>query len=364
MHRTLAVSSALLLASVACSPVAQGCSAVLLQLANRPVMARNYDWHIGNALLMINQPGIAKRALAFDNPAEWTSKYGSVTVNQYGRELPVDGINQQGLAIAVLWLDETEYPAVDERPSVSAAQWVQYQLDTASSVAEVVESDNKIRINSFGGVKVHYFVSDATGDCAVIEFIKGRLVVHRGDGLQYPQITNDTCAECLRQIGTYQGFGGSEAIPRDNHSMSRYARLARAAQQAEADRGEAHELAFDTIRTVSHRSTRWQIVYDLQSKKMYLRTQQQPTDRVIDLGQCQFDPARPARVLDIETPLRGNVVSKFRDYTREANKRLIEQSVAATSFTRDMPTAIVQMVIDYPDHACTPIAAEVSEAAR
>lgn len=362
MHRTLAISSAMLLAGLACSPVAQGCSAVLLKLADRPVMARNYDWHIGNALLMINQPGTAKRALAFDNPAEWTSKYGSVTVNQYGRELPVDGINQQGLAIAVLWLDETEYPAVDERPSVSAAQWVQYQLDTAETVAEVIESDNKIRINSFGGVKIHYFVSDAAGDCAVIEFIKGRMVVHRGDQLLYRQITNDTCAECQQQIVSYRGFGGGSAIPPDNASISRYARLAKAAEAAQTDRRQIEQVAFDTLKPVSHGQTRWQIVYDLVAKKMFLRTPSRPGQRSIDLADCEFDPQNPVKVLDIDSRHRGDVVSKFVDYTREANRKLVERSVAATDFTRNLPTALVNMVIEYPEHACKPVLLEVAEA--
>lgn len=358
MHRTVVVLSAVLL-GCAVAPKAKACSAVLMELGDRPVMARCYDWHIGNALLLINQPGMAKRALAFDNPAEWTSKYGSVTVNQYGRELPVDGINQAGLAIAVLWLNETEYPAVDERPSLSSAQWVQYQLDTAATVKEVIESDNAIRINSIVGVKVHFFVSDASGDCAVIEFIEGKMVVHHGDTLKYRQITNNTAAYSQEHIAAFEGFGGDQEIPENHKSIHRYARLAAAAKKAQDDTRVPHLAAFDTIRRVQHRSTRWQIVYDLEAKKMFLRTPGQPEDRTIDLAECKFDPASPAKVLDIDAEHKGNVVGEFRDYTREANRRLILKSVSSTNFTRNLPETLVNMVIEYPEHFCKPVAVEV-----
>jgi penicillin V acylase-like amidase (Ntn superfamily) len=330
------------------------CSAALLRIAERPVMVRNYDWHIGNALLMMNQPGIAKRALAFDNPAEWTSKYGSITINQYGRELPVDGINEQGLAIAVLWLDETEYPETDERPSVSPAQWVQYQLDTAKTVEEVLASDNIIRINPYGNAKVHYFVSDANGDCAVIDFLDGRMVAHRGDNLQFHQITNNTCSESQGCMVGFEGFGGGEAIPADTQSLSRYARLASVAAKLDVGNKPPHQVGFDTIHQVRQRSTQWQLVYDLEAKKMFFRTPNHSKIREIELAKCEFDAASPTKILDIQAPLEGDVIAHFREYSRDANKELVEKSVAGTKFAQGFPPAVVQMVINYPDHACVP----------
>lgn len=341
------------------APRADACSAILLQLAGRPMMARNYDWHIGNALVMTNQPGISKRALSFDNPAEWVSKYGSVTVNQYGRELPCDGINQSGLAIAILWLSESEYPATDERPSVSTAQWVQYQLDTAATVDEVIASDNEIRITPYGGAKVHYFVCDSTGDCAVIEFLDGRMVARRGQDLPQPQITNNTCELSCKHLGGFEGFGGNQQIPSDGASLSRFVRLAAAATESPADVGNPHQAALETIHKVRQHSTQWQIAYDLENKTMVFRTRENPKLRRIDLAHCNFGSDKPIQVLDIKAPIEGDVVGEFRDYTREANRRLIERSMAATHFTRDLPASLVRMVIDYPDVACRPVSSPV-----
>jgi penicillin V acylase-like amidase (Ntn superfamily) len=351
------VARLLLVATIAsAAPTAEACSALTLQIAGSAIMVRNYDWHIGHALVMMNQPGIAKRALSFDNPAEWTSKYGSVTVNQYGRELPCDGINEAGLAIAILWLEESEYPPSDERPSVNTAQWVQYQLDTAETVADVIASDEIIRITPYGGAKVHYFVTDAAGDCAVIEFLDGQLVAHCGTALPHKLITNSTCTESCNYLTEHQGFGGERSIPGDSESLSRYVRLASLAASVDSTGKAPHMVALDTIQQASQRTTRWQIAYDVEAKTMYFRTENHAPVRIVNLAKCDFDPAHPVMVLDLEASLDGDVVSEFREYTRDANKRLIERSTAATEFTRNLPASLIQIAIDYPDIFCHPVA--------
>ena len=337
------------------SPRSDACSAVLLEISGRSIMVRNYDWHLGHGLVIVNQPGIAKRAMSFDNPAEWVSKYGSVTVNQYGRELPCDGINETGLAIAILWLEASEYPATDERPSVNTAQWVQYQLDTAATVDEVIASERALRITPFGGAKVHYFVANASGDCAVIEYLDGEMVVHRGDSLPHAQITNNTCAFSQTVLAEYEEFGGRRPIASDSSSLSRYVRLAAEASKLKTNSNAPHLVALETIHKVRQNSTRWQIAYDLQAKEMFFRTKGREAVRFVKLAECNFDATNPVMVLDIEAPLEGDVLAEFREYTREANKRIVERSVAATEFTRNLPKTLVQMAIDYPDVSCRPV---------
>lgn len=327
-----------------------------MQFDDRPFMVRNYDWHLGHAMVMINQPGIVKPALSFDNPAQWTSKYGSVTVNQYGRELPCDGINQAGLAIAVLWLEETQYPKPDKRPSVSVAQWVQYQLDTASFVAEVIESDASIRISTIGGAKVHYFVCDAKGDCAVIEFLSGRMVVHRDRDLRYRQITNHSVVASQQHLASFRGFGGDHAIPASGDSLSRYVRLASVATQANLSSAQPHAEALDTIHQVRQGSTRWQIAYDLEKRKLYFRTREHQPVRNVSLDECEFDPVNVVKVLDLQSPLAGNVIDEFRPYSRRANRSLVERSLKDSQFVKGLPLGIVEIAIAYPDFACRPAA--------
>ena len=111
------------------------------------------------------------------NPARWNSKYGSITFNQYGREAPSGGMNEAGLVIELMWLDDTQYPQPDSRAEVDVLEWIQYNLDTAASVAEVIKSSEAIRIAS--PVKLHYLTSDREGNSATIEFLDGNCGSHR-----------------------------------------------------------------------------------------------------------------------------------------------------------------------------------------
>ena len=75
------------------------------------LFGKNYDWSLGEGLLIVNKREVQKEALTEDRPARWTSRFGSVTFNQYGREFPNGGMNERGLVVELMWLDETEYPA-------------------------------------------------------------------------------------------------------------------------------------------------------------------------------------------------------------------------------------------------------------
>jgi choloylglycine hydrolase len=127
------------------------------------VFGRNYDWDVDDGLIMVNKRGVAKVAAqggqnGADTPARWESEYGSVTFNQYGREFPTGGMNEKGLVVELMWLDETKYPPPDSRPSVSVLEWIQYQLDRRATVEEVLAHADEIRIA--GRVPLHYLVAD------------------------------------------------------------------------------------------------------------------------------------------------------------------------------------------------------------
>ena len=81
-----------------------------------------------------------------EKPASWVSRYGSVTFNQYGREFPNGGMNEAGLVVELMWLDDTTYPATDGRPALDCLEWIQYQLDTAATL-----SDHRLRLRRVPG---------------------------------------------------------------------------------------------------------------------------------------------------------------------------------------------------------------------
>ncbi len=202
IKRLYAISLTLIGIVLFASP-GHACSTFCLLHGDQPLFGRNYDWSVDDGLVMINKRQIAKRALGRrnnDNPAQWVSKYGSVTFNQYGRELPTEGRNEAGLVIANLWLSATEHAAPDDRPSINMLQWIQYQLDTASTIAEVIASDAHLRVQPSRSAKIHYFVCDRTGACVSIEFLEGKLVAHTQDDMTVKALTNDTYAQSMTHL--------------------------------------------------------------------------------------------------------------------------------------------------------------------
>ena len=62
---------------------APACSTFFLPNGGRPLLGRNFDWHIGNGLLLVNRKDFTKTAISYGKPAQWTSRHGSITFNQY-----------------------------------------------------------------------------------------------------------------------------------------------------------------------------------------------------------------------------------------------------------------------------------------
>ena len=332
--------------------VAQPCSTLLLPVPGRAVFARSYDFFFGDGQVIVNPRGLRKTALMLGTPAQWDSRYGSVTFSQFGREFPCGGINEAGLAIAVLWLHEAEYPQVDDRPAVNEVQWVQYQLDTATTVKDVLASDAEIRIQPLSQTKLHYFVADRSGDCAVIEFLDGKLVARHADGLQCPVLTNSTYADSLKNFtsgGTAEERAQLRADPENPLVRGRrFARIAAMVEKFDTAKDDPIEYAFRSLETVRQGNfTRWQIVYDLKQSVIWFRTGASPERRQVDLRKLDFEASAGARVMDIDLKASGDVTTKFEPWTPELNRRLIERSLSQAGFLK-VPDFVKQMAIHYP----------------
>jgi len=73
----------------------RACTTFCYQDGGALVFGKNYDWNVEDGLVVVNKRGVVKTAMIERGPATWTSKYGSVTFNQYGREFPSGGINER-----------------------------------------------------------------------------------------------------------------------------------------------------------------------------------------------------------------------------------------------------------------------------
>ena len=318
LRSRLSKASALLFlaSTLAASPV-RACTTFLLQGGGALFFGRNLDWYWEDGIVVVNPRNMQKTSFVLpgNTPAKWLSHYGSVTFNQFGREMPFGGMNEAGLVVENMWLDETEYAAADSRPAVNLLQWIQYQLDTCRTVAEVISNDANIRIepppvSAKSLARIHYLVCDSTGDMATIEFLKGAMVCHHGDSLPLHALANDPYAD---SVAYARAHTLPDKLPTRLRDLSSYARFNCAATRASRFKPTAPDkdlaYAFATLDQVAQGDfTVWSIVYDIQAKKVHFRTHKNPQTRVLALASLDFSCASAPRFINIESkpPDGGN----------------------------------------------------------
>ncbi len=291
------------------------------------VFGANYDWDTGVGMVIINKRAVAKVAMT-GRPARWTSRFASITLNQYGRDFPTGGMNEAGVVVALMALDQTEYPAVDARPSVGILEWIQYQLDTSATIDDVIAQSQQTRIA--GGKGLHYLICDRTGRAATIEFLGGSLVAHKDEGLPFAVLTNNTYESSLNYLRTISGFGGSRPVPEGITSLERFAHAA-ALMQQKPD-GDPVERAFDILDAVHQPDyTKWSIVYAPREGAVFFRTDRQREIRSVFFAQIEPSCAAPVKILNM------NATSEWTDYSTEANMTLVYTAYDETPFLAGAP---------------------------
>jgi penicillin V acylase-like amidase (Ntn superfamily) len=321
------------------------CTTFCLKNKGEVLFGKNYDWMISDGLVMVNKRGIAKTSVAKEeNPATWVSKYGSVTFNQYGRENPMGGMNEMGLVIELMWLDETKYPAHDKRSVVDVLEWIQYNLDTAATTGEVLANAEKLRISS--PITLHYLVNDKTGSAATIEFLDGELTTHAGDRLPVATLTNDTYDRSIQ-------YALSAKDATTESSLDRFARAAGKIREFDKQpraENEAVDYAFEILNDVAQKnSTQWSIVYDQRRGKIYFRTRPAPQVKIIDMRGFDYSCQSHVKILNMNSDKSGDVGLLFADYTSAANRDLIERSFNGTPFLEKTAAAERDKAAAYPE---------------
>ncbi|HYO21283.1 MAG TPA: linear amide C-N hydrolase [Flavisolibacter sp.] len=306
------------------APFSFACSTFLLAKDGSLVFGRNYDWVSGNGMVVVNARGLQKTSLVLqgEKTTSWTSKCGSITFNQFGKEFPHGGINEKGLVVELMWLNETTYPDADGRGALNELQWIQYQLDNFATVDEVIGSNRSVRISKSNAVPLHYLVADASGNAATIEFINGQMVAHKGKDLRYPVLTNTPYAEALKQTTEKQGASSFE-----NNSIDRFATACRMVQdfQKPTFQGNPVDYAFGILDKIAQGDyTKWKIVYDITAREIHFVTAGKR--KTVALNDFDFACNSQPVFLDINSNTQGMAGSSFAPLSFEENKRMMQQS--------------------------------------
>ena len=323
------------------------CTTFCLDTQDELVVGKNFDWHTGDALIVVNKRNVTKTAYLYpdwtgEQPVSWISKYGSVTFNPWGQEFPFSGMNEAGLVVSAMGLSATTYPAPDSRPAISAMQWIQYQLDTAATVADVIASDTVLRISNSDPWTLHFFICDSLGNCASIEFLDGVLVYHTQETMPVKVLTNNIYSTDL------EDWENEEITVPDVYSSAQ--RFCTATEMLEdydpETSGPATDYTFTVLSNLTWAApTQWSIAFDAPHRRISFHTLDNANIRYVDINSFDFSCLTPVRVLDIQEDLSGNVAGDFIDYTYELNRTLIGKSKPR----KDAPDELLDALAEYPE---------------
>ncbi|QDV59212.1 linear amide C-N hydrolase [Rosistilla oblonga] len=303
------------------------------------VVSRTMDWPTTTEPILTLLPRglqhdggkIGPEVLVKENPARWTSKYGSLVTTVYGIGT-ADGFNEKGLGVHMLYLTATNFGERDEnKPAVHAGLWGQYLLDNAASVKEALQLQEAIQIVMVEAkgrmATVHLAIEDASGDSAILEFIDGKLVVHHGR--QFQVMTNDPTYDQQLELLDKLDFSNPSSetpLPGNVKPTDRFQRASYYTALLPEPKDERQAVAgvLAIARNVSVPfgapykgfgiyNTEYRTVMNLTKLRYFFELTTSPNVIWADLLKFDLNPGAPVKVLDPDNiDLSGDVSSQFK----------------------------------------------------
>lgn len=297
---------------------------------------RSMDWKTEmHSNLWAFPRGMKRNGEAGANSLEWTSRYGSVVTSAF-EIASTDGMNEKGLVANLLWLPEAGYPARDEKkPGLAITAWVQYMLDCFATVDEAVAAIDE---NSFQVVSdkmpdgsrlatLHLSISDATGDCAIFEYVGGKLNVYHSNA--YRVMTNSPTYDKQLALNEYwKSIGGLVFLPGTNRAADRFARASFYIHALPPTDDERIAVAsvFSVVRNASVpygistpdspeiSTTQWRTVSESQSLRYFFESSLTPNTFWVNLRELDLSEGAPVLKLSIANgeTYSGNTAREFK----------------------------------------------------
>ena len=307
------------------------CTTFFINKNGQLVFGRNYDWVSDAGMVCTNLKGLNKTSVKTGrgNTISWVSRYGSITFNQYGKEFPTGGMNENGLVVELMWAEGTQYPKPDERPPLGVLQWIQYQLDNSATIEDVIATNAKIRISP-NNPPLHYLIADGHGNAATIEFFNGKIVVHTGKDLPFPVLTNSSYVESEKAAAEANILSGNTSFSFRDNSLQRFTKACSMVQQYQQTQitKPVVDYAFDILKNVSQKDfTKWSIVYDLKNKKIYFKTARYPDIKSFPLNSFDFTCTSASKIMDMNQALNGDINNNFKPFSTQINRAIVEKAV-------------------------------------
>lgn len=156
-----------------------GCTAFVTKNDKGEILfGRNFDFYYAPSLQLFTTPengyaSVSTVNLSFAGYSEEHLPDGSV-FNRFptlaAPFLPFDGINEKGVAIALLAVPEAQPPYNVDHVTLNTTTAIRLVLDKAATTDEAVELLRQYNIYFSGDVTCHYLISDANGHSVIVEY--------------------------------------------------------------------------------------------------------------------------------------------------------------------------------------------------
>lgn len=240
-----------------------GCSTVSVQNTDGGYLfGRNFDWDTCNGLIISSRPEEGYASVSTVNMDFIQS--GGVDLSSLpdnvqaavGLYAPLDGMNEEGLAISVNMIQDSDTIAQDTgKPNLTTTTAVRLLLDQAADVEEAVELLGQYDLHASMNMMVHFALADASGRSVVVEYVNNEMTV-----TETPVVTNFYLTE-----GEKYGIGTSQ-------SHERYEILQQTLEDQEIMTEAEVRDALDSVSKDNFgdefTSTEWSIVMNQETKEL------------------------------------------------------------------------------------------------
>lgn len=190
---------------------------------------------------------------------------------------PLDGINEDGFAIGILALNESQTDQNTGKKRIAPTVMIRMLLDRVSTVKEAIDSLKAYDMSMVGNGRsnYHFFMADATGDYAIVEYTRNPQDLSETNPTRLEVFTNNDTLRCVTNfyvsptmVGTKDGWGSDHGKAR--YETMRNALLAKRYTLKEDD-------AMALLKAVSQpptweitSQTQWSALYNLTERTMRL----------------------------------------------------------------------------------------------
>lgn len=258
-----------------------GCTAFAVKNEDGDILfGRNFDFSYAPSLQLYTAPSngyasVSTVNLSFAGYSEDRLPDGSVFerfLTLAAPFLPFDGMNEKGLAIALLAVPEAQAPYDPERVTLNTTTAIRLVLDNAATTEEAVGLLRQYNIYFSGGIDCHYLIADADGHSVIVEYYDNELQV----------VETDTDYQIASNFIAYNGLNIGEGFT----EFDRYDKVLAGIEQNGGilDTNKAIELLAEV--GVSDGETdllQWSVLYDLTSGDGEIFANRR-TDNIIDFS--------------------------------------------------------------------------------